>query len=302
MSFYVRSFTRKKILFLSLLIIFLGSISRPMSAEGLIHQDLHYGYSIEFPNNWYFDDTIVKFPADPGIDSGGSILGSFRDGVYLWNHFISVTLIYNDTISINYKGQQFLDRLTEELRNTCSSATFDVEGYQCSNYQIKSANKINFGGKEAYQITESWTEIYPKKPQTEKISIVTDIVVGKNVWQIDSINLVDSYKKDYKAINDTINSFEFIDARGVTLSNQGFFIPHWIKNNAKWLSDGSITYDDFVKGIQYLLSQGIIQIPHSTNNTSSQQNSQWVKNTAGLWANGQVSDDEFMKAIQYLVS
>ena len=41
-------------------------------------------------------------------------------------------------------------------------------------------------------------------------------------------------------------------------------IPQWIKNNAKWWSEGTITDADFLKGIQYLIQQGIIQVPIST--------------------------------------
>jgi len=37
-------------------------------------------------------------------------------------------------------------------------------------------------------------------------------------------------------------------------------IPSWIKNNAEWWSQGLITDDDFVKGIQYLVEQGIIKV------------------------------------------
>ena len=37
-------------------------------------------------------------------------------------------------------------------------------------------------------------------------------------------------------------------------------IPSWIKNNADWWAQGLITDDDFVKGIQYLVEQGIISI------------------------------------------
>lgn len=37
-------------------------------------------------------------------------------------------------------------------------------------------------------------------------------------------------------------------------------IPDWIKNNADWWSQGLITDDDFVKGIQYLVEQGVIKV------------------------------------------
>lgn len=44
-------------------------------------------------------------------------------------------------------------------------------------------------------------------------------------------------------------------------SAQQIVIPQWIKNNAKWWSEGNITDAQFVSGIQYLITQGIIQIP-----------------------------------------
>ena len=74
--------------------------------------------------------------------------------------------------------------------------------------------------------------------------------------------------------------------------------------NAKWWSQGTIDDSTFISGIQYLVQQGIIQVPttQSSSNSSSQQIPQWVKNTSGWWANGQMSDEEFIKAIQYMIS
>ena len=37
-------------------------------------------------------------------------------------------------------------------------------------------------------------------------------------------------------------------------------IPSWIKNNAGWWANGQISDDEFVKGIQWLISNGIIKI------------------------------------------
>jgi len=38
-------------------------------------------------------------------------------------------------------------------------------------------------------------------------------------------------------------------------------IPEWIKNSAKWWSDGTISETEYVKSLEYLIVQGIIQIP-----------------------------------------
>jgi len=38
-------------------------------------------------------------------------------------------------------------------------------------------------------------------------------------------------------------------------------IPDWVKNNAKWWSEDSISEDDYVKSLEYLIMHGIIDIP-----------------------------------------
>jgi len=37
-------------------------------------------------------------------------------------------------------------------------------------------------------------------------------------------------------------------------------IPTWIKNNAGWWAEGRIGDSDFVSGIQFLITEGIMQI------------------------------------------
>ena len=80
-------------------------------------------------------------------------------------------------------------------------------------------------------------------------------------------------------------------------------IPSWIKNNAKWWSQGQIRDSEFVQGVQYLVKQGIMKIPQTPSDSSlSQQIPSWVKTNAGWWASGQISDNDFVKGLEYLVS
>jgi hypothetical protein len=84
---------------------------------------------------------------------------------------------------------------------------------------------------------------------------------------------------------------------------QQYSIPTWIKNNAKWWSDGQIDDSDFVKGIQYLIKSKVMIIPQteSSASQSSQQIPAWIKNNAGWWAGGKISDNDFVLGIQYLI-
>ncbi len=102
-------------------------------------------------------------------------------------------------------------------------------------------------------------------------------------------------------------SYKLLDTNKINSSNSQtsslISIPTWIKNNAKWWSQGSITDSDFTKGIQYMIQNGIMKIPQTqSGSVTSQQIPSWIKNNAGWWANGQISDDEFVKGIQWLVS
>ena len=85
--------------------------------------------------------------------------------------------------------------------------------------------------------------------------------------------------------------------------DQTVVIPSWIKNNAKWWSQGQVDDSEFVKGIQYLIQNGIMKIPATQGGSASSHSiPSWIKNNAGWWADGQISDSEFVKGIQYMVS
>ena len=80
-------------------------------------------------------------------------------------------------------------------------------------------------------------------------------------------------------------------------------IPDWIKNNAGWWAEGSIGDSDFVQGIQFLIKEGIMKIPPTTQGTGSSGNEipDWIKNNAGWWAEGSIGDSDFVLGLQYLI-
>jgi hypothetical protein len=80
-------------------------------------------------------------------------------------------------------------------------------------------------------------------------------------------------------------------------------IPDWVRNNAEWWSKDLIGQGDFVSGIEYLILQGVIQVPFESENESESAVivPGWIKDTAGWWAEGIVSDTEFVNALQYMI-
>ena len=81
-------------------------------------------------------------------------------------------------------------------------------------------------------------------------------------------------------------------------------IPDWIKNNAEWWASGQIPDSAFVSGIQWLISNNIIVIPPTEQDTGTGTSviPDWIKNNAGWWASGQIPDSAFVSGLQWLIT
>ena len=112
-------------------------------------------------------------------------------------------------------------------------------------------------------------------------------------------------KSQYGNSKSTVKTSSFIIAPGTesSLTSSTSEIPVWIKNNAGWWADGSIDDDSFVQGIQFLVQEGFMKIPVTTqgSGTGSNEIPVWIKNNAGWWADGSIDDDSFVQGIQFLV-
>jgi hypothetical protein len=278
------------------ILIFQSFIS---TTEAKIYIDDEYGFWIEYPDNWYFEDTRVEIEPYPGINDGTIIFPSFRDGVRYWYDYASVTLMKNSTIAANNEGTEFMDIVINDLNNSCDLASFEVQGFVCKNHEIVGTNVTNINGLSAYEITDTWLEIYQDGQNATKISMITDIIVENDLWQIDIISV--KSKGNFTEIKQIPQSFKFLDES--TYYQQSKEIPDWVRNNASWWADDIISDSEFSQALQYLINEKIIIVPETILNDSSQSNEipSWIKNSAGWWAEGSVKDDSFMQGIQYMV-
>lgn len=85
-------------------------------------------------------------------------------------------------------------------------------------------------------------------------------------------------------------------------SSSGEQVPSWIKSNAGWWAEGVISEAEFVRALEYLISENILIVPPTTvESEPSDSVPEWVKNTAGWWADGVITDSEFVNAVQHLI-
>ena len=147
-----------------------------------------------------------------------------------------------------------------------------------------------------------------------KKQIVLEITFAKEMETTDMIvrswdpflNSFDTYILDaFEVVSDTIEEsttptfeapvFEELESQS---------IPKWIKNNAAWWSDQQISDSDFVSGIEYLIRNGIINVPGVEVGTSSASTEipDWIQNNAGWWAESLITDGDFTEAMQWLIA
>jgi hypothetical protein len=80
-------------------------------------------------------------------------------------------------------------------------------------------------------------------------------------------------------------------------------VPDWVKNNAKWWSDGQVDDSTFTQGIGFLIKEKIITVslPPTASSVAQDNVPDWVKNNAKWWSDGMISEDEFLRGINYML-
>ena len=120
-------------------------------------------------------------------------------------------------------------------------------------------NEIKIIGSQKEQGISSTENTEPDSLDSVATSKIPDWVRGNAEWRAQG------------AISDSdfVSGIQYLIKEGImtipeTAKGQGGGdskeIPSWIKNNADWWAQGLITDGDFVKGIQYLVEQGIIEV------------------------------------------
>jgi len=97
------------------------------------------------------------------------------------------------------------------------------------------------------------------------------------------------------------NGFARTEIPMVLASKSAQEVPSWIKNNAGWWCEKSITDDDFLKGIEYLIAQKIIRVDAQRDTSAQRGIPDWVRGNACWWSDGSIADGDFINGIAYLV-
>ena len=100
-----------------------------------------------------------------------------------------------------------------------------------------------------------------------------------------------------------VQTLEEIKSQPQKIIKDSISIPNWLKQNAGWWAQDQIDDHDFASGIEYMIEQKWIKIPHviSVSTETSNEIPIWVKNNADWWSQGLISDEDFVNGLQHLI-
>ena len=233
----------------------------------LRYTDPLFGIKIDYPSNWQKDTSNPNFR------------------VALISPEESDANVYLESVAIMTQSVEFDNPADLALSYTSSMST-NMQGFQ-----LLENVQTTIGGHPAQTIVFTST----MQGIESKVIVYFTIVDGIGYmifFDVEPIN----YQKYLPIFKQMVES---VKIESMSVSE----IPDWIRNNAKWWVEGTIDDQAFVGGIQFLVKEGVIPIPETTQSTTntSQEIPSWIKNNADWWSQGLISDDDFLKGIQFMV-
>jgi hypothetical protein len=147
-----------------------------------------------------------------------------------------------------------------------------------------------FDNTDRYLITQK-TSVNPDGTFSHSIELNKKFSDGKFI-----------VKAQYGNSNTTVKIMSFVISSNNNDTTQDNEIPSWLKTTVGYWADGVSSDGEFINAIKFLIEDGIIQIPATTQGTgNTDQIPSWLKTTVGYWADGVSSDGEFINTIKFLI-
>ncbi len=254
------------------------------TADSNSYKNSEYHFSFQPPPNW-------KLLTNVPPDIASNAVTMFSDNK---NNQLSTLVIFHRTISsqvidaINsHSDNEVLNELVNEMTSKTQESQTDIS---------KAGIERFLDGVRI--LTFSSTKYTSDNSTTYSANMIYYLNSGDQYTLVLTSN-PERFDDDLNLFEKSIESFYV----STNMDSNQTSIPAWVKNNAKWWSDGTITDKDFIKSIQYMIDSGIIVVPHGQMGPpASKEIPVWIKNNAKWWSDGTITDKEFAKSIEYLIN
>jgi hypothetical protein len=175
--------------------------------------------------------------------------------------------IYNSMLELERDGQD-LDNLSQETKEALSKINSFLNKAE-SRLKANDLNSLDGSIKNALEGAILSSQLAEKSNVSYEVQDKSKIKLNIPLW---IKNTAKWWSTDATTTNEFLRSLEFLINQRVLVipdttqslsQSTGIGVPAWVKSNASWWANDVITDSDFVSTIQYLLSQGIIQVDSS---------------------------------------
>jgi hypothetical protein len=181
--------------------------------------------------------------------------------------------IYNSMLELERDGQD-LDNLPQETKDALSKINSFLNKAE-SRLKANDLNSSDGSIKNALEGAILSSQLAEKSNVSYEVQDKSKIKLNIPSWIKNSAKW---WSTDATTTNEFLKSLEFLinqrilvipDTAQSLSQSTGSGVPAWVKSNASWWANDVITDSDFVSAIQFLISQGIIQIDSSKVNTKT---------------------------------
>ena len=277
---------------IAVIAVILGiGVSANAEVDFLTYENSDMGIRIDYPSDWTVDDTgLGNVDFNSPQDSPNN---DFLEQMSVEIEYLNEPIGLDEYVGVLIEGLEFagfseIDSWSTALAdNPAKTLTFlmEIEGQEILVIQI-----ITIKDDAAYllvlttslQSKSTYMPIFEKMVDSFEISSASE-TTEKDVpsTELDAEPAESTQIPDWVRSNaewwaqgaigdsDFVLGIQYLIKEGImtipetaqgTTSDDSQEIPSWIKNNADWWAQGLITDDDFVKGIQYLIEEGIMSV------------------------------------------
>ena len=220
--------------------------------------------------------------------------------------FIPPYEIFNDD-TVLALNENYMSYISSNIQNDPPPYSLDSDIYHFPGGATTGRYNLEFNLIEGVDHKETFAEIQ-ETLNNNGFAVVTlspqEFSKTENRNYVNQVNEQQIHELELLLEKIQAQGLKIVPIGKMDLSFTDISIPGWIKNNAGWWAEGAIEDPDFVLGIQYLIKEGIMKIPPTSQETGSGSDEipSWIKNNAGRWADGLISDSDFISGIQWLIT
>ena len=181
--------------------------------------------------------------------------------------------IYNSMLELERDGQD-LNNLPEETKNTISKINSFLNKAE-SRLKANDLNSSDGSIKNALEGAILSSQLAGKSNVSYEVQDKSTVKLDIPSWVKNNAKW---WSTDVTTTNEFLKSLEFLINQRILIipdtvqgqsESTGSGVPAWVKNNASWWANDVIADSEFVSAIQYLISQGIIQVDSSKVNINT---------------------------------